>query len=163
MYDMYGAILAEKDDLYEYYERRSHSRINRICIDGRVTGCGKCVGYCQYSGHPGFLTKALRKQHDCVSKNCYHYVSKPLKEKRRVESQTDTYLNKISCILHPYEGMKVLGVDATNEGLLLRYITITNSYSLEELSKMLEEKFGCSVIWKRLDYSFDVCAKLLLA
>lgn len=160
---MCGAVLTKENNLYAYYEGRSRSRINRICIDGRVTGCGKCVGYCQYSGHPGFLTKALRKQHNCISRNCHHYVSKPLKEKRQVESRTGTYLNKIGCILQPYEGMRVLGVDATNEGLLLRYITITNSYSLGEITEMLEEKLGCSIIWKRLDYSFDVCAKLLLA
>lgn len=163
MCDMYEAVLTKENNLYAYYEGRSHSRINRICIDGRVTGCGKCVGYCQYSGHPGFLTRDLRKQHNCIGRGCYYYVSRPRKEKNQIESQSGIYLNKVKHILQPYEGMKVLGVDETNEGLLLRYITITNSYSLEELTEMLEEKLGCDIIWERLNYNFDVCAKLLFA
>lgn len=160
---MHEAVLTKGKDLYAYYEEKSHSRINRTCINGRVTGCGKCVGYCQYSGHPGFLTRDLRKQHDCINRNCYYYVPKPLKEKRQIENRRGTYLDTIACILHPYEGMKVLGVDETDEGLLLRYITITNSYSLEELTEKLKEKFECRIAWKKLDYSFDVCAKLLFA
>lgn len=160
---MCGAVLANGNDLYSYYDRKSRSRINRVCIDGRVTGCGKCVGYCQYIGHPGFLTKELRKQHNCINKNCYYYVSKPKREKTRIESRSGVYLNEINCVLRPYEGMKVLGVDETNEGLLLRYVTITNCYPLDELSRLLTYKFGCSIIWKKLDYSFDVCAKLLFA
>lgn len=46
------------------------------CINGRVTGSNKCVGYCQYEGHPGFLTKELRKQHNCIGKECYYYIQK---------------------------------------------------------------------------------------
>lgn len=41
---------------------------HRRCIDGTVTGCGNCVGYCQFRDHPGYLTKDLRKQHDCIKK-----------------------------------------------------------------------------------------------
>ena len=48
----------------------------RKCIDGSVTGCGKCVGYCNYRGHPGYLTKELRRQHNCVKKSCRYYESK---------------------------------------------------------------------------------------
>lgn len=160
---MYEAGLAGEKDLYAYYEGKSRSRINRICIDGRVTGCGKCVGYCQYGEHPGFLTKDLRKQHDCVKRKCYHYVPKTKKEKRQIKNQTGTYLDKIGGVLQPYEGMKVLGVDETDGGLILRYITITNGYSMEDLTEVLEERFGRSIIWRKLDYSFDVCAKLLFA
>ena len=160
---MFGAITYSAEDLYSHYESNCRSKINRVCIDGRVTGCGKCVGYCQYSGHPGFLTKDLRKQHDCINRKCYHYVRKPMKEKTQIESQPDVYLDDIGYVLQPYEGMKVLSVNKINEGLLLKYVTITNCYSLEELSRKLKNKFGYNITWKRLDYSFDVCTKLLFA
>lgn len=49
---------------------------HRRCIDGKNTGCGNCVGYCKYNGHPGYLTKELRKKHDCIKKGCNYYVPK---------------------------------------------------------------------------------------
>ncbi len=49
---------------------------HRKCIDGKITGCGNCVGYCKYCEHPGYLTKDLRKKHDCIKKNCNYYVPK---------------------------------------------------------------------------------------
>lgn len=161
---MYETIFHSAEDLYSHYESNCRSKVNRVCIDGRVTGCGKCVGYCQYSGHPGFLTKDLRKQHDCLNRNCYHYVPKPPKEKPQVTcNKLSAYLNEIGCARLPYEGMKVLDVNESDEGLLLRYITITNGYSLEELSGMLADKLGCNIFWEKLDYNFDVCAQLLFA
>ena len=51
----------------------------RKCINGKFTGCGKCVGYCSYQIHPGFLTRELRKEHDCIKKGCYYYQSKKTK------------------------------------------------------------------------------------
>lgn len=55
------------------YQSNPH---HRRCIDGKITGCGKCVGYCNYDGHPGYLTKELRKEHDCIKKGCNYYISK---------------------------------------------------------------------------------------
>ena len=48
----------------------------RRCIDGKITGCGNCVGYCQFWGHPGYLTKELRKEHNCIKKGCNYYIPK---------------------------------------------------------------------------------------
>lgn len=62
---------------YSQYEKRSPSKYTRKCIDGTITGCGNCVGYCQYNQHPGFLTADMRKEHNCVGKGCDYYVAKP--------------------------------------------------------------------------------------
>ena len=51
------------------------SRVRR-CIDGSLTGCGNCVGYCNFHEHPGYLTKDLRKKHNCVNKACRYYERK---------------------------------------------------------------------------------------
>ncbi len=48
----------------------------RRLITGKITGSNNCVGYCQYNRHPGFLTRELRKQHNCLGKSCDYYVAK---------------------------------------------------------------------------------------
>lgn len=70
-------VYSTETNLYDSLEKHNYSKYNRRCIDGRITGCGNCVGYCQYSEHPGYLTKELRKQHNCINKNCFYYVAKP--------------------------------------------------------------------------------------
>lgn len=62
--------------LYEFYEQQSGHKYNRTCIDGRITSCGNCVGYCQYKEHSGFLTAEQRKKHNCIGKACDYYVAK---------------------------------------------------------------------------------------
>ncbi len=70
---------------YEYYEKRSRSAYQRKCIDGKITGCGNCVGYCKYTEHPGFITRELRREHNCITKGCYYYVPKPKRSKQQKE------------------------------------------------------------------------------
>lgn len=67
---------------YEYYEKNSPSVYARKSIDGSIVGCSNCVGFCQFEGHPGFLTKKQRKQHNCINKKCFYYISKPKKPKQ---------------------------------------------------------------------------------
>lgn len=62
--------------LFSTREKTYDSPHHRKCIDGSVTGCGKCVGYCAFRDHPGFLTKELRKQHNCIKKGCHYYSPK---------------------------------------------------------------------------------------
>ena len=61
---------------YLYIARKEGTDAHRRCIDGRFTGSNKCVGYCDCYLHRGYLTKELRKQHNCLVKECGHYVSK---------------------------------------------------------------------------------------
>lgn len=64
---------------YVYYDKIYSSSYNRRCIDGKITGCGNCVGYCTYIEHSGFLTKQQRQEHNCIKKNCFYYLPKPKK------------------------------------------------------------------------------------
>ena len=41
----------------------------RRCIDGSVTGRNRCVAYCNYENHPGFLTRPHLLSHNCAAKN----------------------------------------------------------------------------------------------
>ena len=61
------------ENVEKKYGLKNHTR---KCIDGIITSCGNCVGYCMYCEHSGFLTKELRKKHNCIGKQCHHYVEK---------------------------------------------------------------------------------------
>ena len=51
---MYETVYSTANNKYEMYEKQSYSRYNRRCIDNSITGCGNCVGYCQYSDIQAF-------------------------------------------------------------------------------------------------------------
>ena len=73
---MNDIIYTAKDYLYKQYESLSNSQYSRRTIDGKTVGSNKCVGYCSYNQHPGFLTKELRKNHNCLKKECNYYFNK---------------------------------------------------------------------------------------
>jgi len=68
---------------YEMYEKACGNMYNRKCIDRTVTSCGNCVGYCRYVEHPGFLTRELRKIHNCIKKECFYYLPKPKRKAKK--------------------------------------------------------------------------------
>lgn len=72
-----GSFIHSSDMPYKAFDHSfGGDKYNRRCIDGTVTGCGKCVGYCAFYEHTGFLTKELRKQHNCLKKGCRYYVAR---------------------------------------------------------------------------------------
>ena len=68
---------------YDYYDSRVSIHTRR-CIDGSVTGANCCVGYCSYAAHEGFLTKDLRKQHNCIKNGCWYYIAKESRTKEAI-------------------------------------------------------------------------------
>ncbi len=73
---MNNIVYTAEGTLYGYYEKQSRSVYSRRTIDGKTVGCSKCVGYCSYDEHTGFLTQKLRKQHNCIKKRCDYYIGK---------------------------------------------------------------------------------------
>ncbi len=61
---------------YSYFEGLCKSEYTRKCIDNRIVGSNKCVGYCSFEEHRGFLTQKLRKKHNCIKKKCHYYIQK---------------------------------------------------------------------------------------
>lgn len=49
---------------------------NRTCIDRTVTNTGKCAGYCDYEGHPGYLTQKHIHKKNCIAKGCDYFRKK---------------------------------------------------------------------------------------
>ena len=163
---MESIIYSSSENTYAEYEKGSPSTYTRRSITGTVVGCNKCVGYCKYHGHPGFLTKEQRRQHDCLNKGCYYYIEKQ-KERRPVSSAIKDHspiiLSQIQRAMAE-EAIKVIRVKRT--GLCeytAYYVTITKDYSFEECAVKLQREHGITVCFVNLNYDFDTCVNLLYA
>lgn len=152
---------------YAFYDSHSKSKYNRISIDGTVVGCSRCVGYCKYDMHPGFLTEKMRKVHHCIEKGCNYYLEKDKYEKKDRKVGND-YLLQIEKSAKEHtselEGMRIMRVVKNNDAYIsVHYVAITNQYFLDECSELLSRLYGCAIRFKRLDYDFDTCVKLIMA
>ena len=153
---------------YVLYEKAEHSLYERHCIDGKIVGCSKCCGYCQCEEHPGFLTEKLRNQHNCIAKQCFHYIGKPKKEKstlQKTHDRSSLILSLAKQISDKDEGVRVLRVES---GKVLNhytafFVTITNDYSFEEYIEEIYQSIGVCVAFRKLDYDFDKCVALIQA
>ena len=76
-------IQAGKDgsryELYAEMEERYGRGHDRKCINKKYTASCKCIGYCMYEWHPGFVTHELMKKHNCLERDCKHFLAKPKK------------------------------------------------------------------------------------
>lgn len=150
---------------YDFYEKKAHSIHNRRCIDGKITGCGNCVGYCQYEMHPGFLTKELRQEHNCIKKGCYYYIPKP--RKIGFEHASKSLSKEILSFSQAYttesDGIKFVRADKQSaDNYTIYYIAITNDIELNTLKVKIQNQFICNVNFVKLSYTFDVCEQLFL-
>ena len=92
---MNNIVYTTEVNRYAFFEKRSPSAFTRVCIDGHITGSNKCVGYCQYKEHSGFLTTELLVQHDCIKKGCDYFIAKP-KYKDTTKNHDDMSLTILS-------------------------------------------------------------------
>lgn len=163
---MYETVYSTANHKYEMYEKQSHSRYNRRCIDSSITGCGNCVGYCQYSKHPGFLTEKLRKQHNCIGKQCFHYVPKPEKKKvpQLLVDLSSSILTLAHRVMSEDECVRVIRVENTEFNQYTAfYVTITNECQFDGYASRIEDELGIRVSFQKLNYDFDKCVALLCA
>ena len=163
---MENIIYSSSENLYAEYEKDSPSAFARRSITGAVVGCSKCVGYCKYHGHPGFLTKDQRRQHDCLNKGCYYYVEKQ-KERRSnpstIKDHTPYVLSQIRQTMTE-EAVKVIRVKGTGlQEYTAFYVTITKDDSFDECAVKLQRECGITVRFVKLDYDFDTFVHLLYA
>lgn len=150
---------------YTYYDSRYPNTYSRRCIDGSTVGCNKCVGYCQYEGHEGFLTEKHRKAHDCLGKECFHYLPKPRAERRAKMDTctTATLKDGVAEILTKFEGLRPMHIELDTAGIcLIEYITISNAYIIPEIEREISNLLGKPAKMVKLDYDFDRVVQLLL-
>lgn len=161
---MNNVVFTTEVDKYNFFEEKSPSRYTRRCINNKIIGSNKCVGYCQYSGHPGFLTKDLLEQHNCIEKGCDYFVIKPSKEK----SNTDNYDISALILTHARnsfssnEGIKIMNVkNAEYKKYKVFYVAITSEYSFDDYISVVLDIYDVNITFVRLNYDFETCATLI--
>lgn len=164
---MYEITYLSNPNRYAQYEKQNQLNHNRRCIDGTVTGCNKCVGYCQYREHPGFLTEKQRLEHKCIEKQCFYYIPKPQKEKEMSNHFVDlssTILTMVHNVMTEAEGVRVIRVEnAEYNQYKAFYITITNECEFGKYSSQIQSDLDIELNFIRLNYDFDKCVALLCA
>lgn len=151
---------------YTYLNKRHGTNNNRRCIDGHITGCNKCVGYCNFDEHPGFLTDKLRSQHQCIAKKCHYYLAKPatIRERKANKAGQDIdILESAIEALSDKEGVKPMRVKPEGDTFIVQFVTITNLLELDKTAKQLSQDLGVSIRFERLMYDFDKCVSLIMA
>ena len=149
---------------YERLERQSQSAYNRRCINGKITGCGNCVGYCKFCEHPGFLTSKLREQHDCIRKACRYYLPKEraYTPKAQKDNGSKTLLQVAKRCAQHIDDMRIMRVRSEDDHWVIEYITVFGDCDLSDIEKAIELCTGVPVKLQKLNYSFDRCVELLL-
>lgn len=149
---------------YETYELRSKSLHNRKCIDGKITGCGNCVGYCKYHNHPGFLTQKHREQHDCIRKECKYYLPKErsLCSNVKDDNRPELILQAAKQCTDQIDDIRVLSSKKTNAGWIIGYITVFGGLNIPLIEQAVTHHSGVKVKFRKLDYDFERCVELLL-
>ena len=161
---MDNLIYTTEVDKYASFEKKSPNKFTRICIDGRITGRNKCLGYCQYDEHPGFLTADLIKQHNCKEKNCSYFVAKP--KKQRLSYETDDFSSEILAhcknAFDNNEYIKIMGIKNTEYNkFTITYISITKEINFKNYVNLALELFGVEISFVKLNYDFDNCIEIL--
>ncbi len=153
---------------YEKYARKQHDKYNRRIITGKIVGNNNCVGYCKYDGHPGFLTAALREEHECDKKGCYYYIPKPKYEKqpsyKDINNIEDEIIATARTITKSYEGMKIINVSlATKQNCVIKYVTLSNTYPIKEIEADISRAFGLTVQMVQIKCDYETSAQLIFS
>ncbi len=149
---------------YQKLEERYGDGYNRKCIDGRITGCGKCVGFCKYAGHSGFLTERHRLTHQCVEKGCKYYTPKPGKIRMimPIPDPEQALQSLVRKAVSDMDGLKVTRIHHDNGSWIANYVTISNEYDLVEAEKAVRRQSGLRFSFHRLNLDFDTCARIIM-
>lgn len=152
--------------LYHEVMQNTMRGYNLRCIDGSIHGCSKCVGYCSYDGHTGFLTTKMQEEHDCIGKKCFYHFSKPEVPKRRREDNR-SLPRKILSIAQAetatMEGLRVIRVSmGPNARCIVHYAAIAE-YDMTPVQEAIAESSEYPVCMKQIPCDFDTAVTLIMS
>lgn len=151
--------------LYREVENKTIKNFNLRCIDGSIHGCGKCVGYCSYDGHAGFLTAEMQKEHQCIAKGCFHHSPKPAAQKRLHDNSSlqKRILSIAQAATMAMEGLRVIRVVVeSNANCVVYYATIAE-YDVSPVAKEITASTKCQATMKQIPCDFDVAIALVMS
>jgi len=149
---------------FNTYDRRYHSTYNRKCFDGTITGVGKCVGYCEYNEHPGFINEALEKKHRCVEKNCSYFIPKQKNKvlgRAKSNGDEDEMISIASKETSDMEGLRVMRASKNDAGEWTVYYIAIAEYSLREAADRIERQLCKKIGFSKLPYKYEIAANLI--
>lgn len=151
------------DSVYSEMMLRTIDGYNLRCIDGAIHGCSKCVGYCSYQGHSGFLTSDQVKEHQCIEKGCYYHYTKPNSDKPRRANEDDTLVLKAATeATAEMEGLKVIRARQATKGLWTVYYVAIAQYMLLPVEAVLSQMMGGRVQMQQIHCDFNMAASLVM-
>ena len=140
---------------------------NRKTISGQIVGSNKCVGYCKYKEHTGFLTQRNRKEHNCIGKGCNYYV--PKEKTNYTKSIVISVPNYRDDILKLAQSLTkddaVFITKVIQNGLFeysIEFFSITNERVMEKHIDAISDYFGVEINLKQKNYDYEICVNLML-
>ena len=94
----------------------------------------------------------------------YYYLSKPKTEKVKNSRKNNTteIIKKSSEVIANLEGIKIIRAEEiTQGGWKLKYVTLTNDYSIADLERLISTVLGQKAVMQRLNYDFEIAAQLI--
>lgn len=152
--------------LYREVERETIRNFNLRCIDGSLHGCGRCVGYCTYDGHAGFLTAELQGEHQCIEKGCFYHFSKP-KAQRNLRDNNKSLRRRILLTAQDataaMEGLRVIRAAVEPDATCVVYYAAIAEYDVAPIVEAIAASTGCQVTMKQIPCDFDVAVALVMS
>ena len=62
-----------------------------------------------------------------------------------------------------FEGMKIMRADKGDSGWRLKYISLSDAYPIGRIAESISEAVGETVVMIRLDYDFELAARLMFS
>lgn len=150
--------------LYQEMAEKTARNFNLRCIDGALHGQSKCVGFCAYEYHSGFLTAKQEHEHRCRERNCIHHHPKPFVKRCRKNAERARKAEIITAAKEAtaeLEGLLVLRAAKEGDNSWTVWYTAIAGYDLVKTEEQLCEKLGCSVHMRPLCCDFDTATALV--
>lgn len=152
--------------LYREIEKKTIRNFNLRCIDGSVHGCGRCVGYCSYDGHAGFLTPELQKTHQCIEKGCYYHYPKPAAQKRSHDNNRASQKRILSiaqAATATMEGLRVIRVSIEPNTRCIVYYAAIAEYDISSVADEIAADTEFQICMKQIPCDFNAAVALVMS
>ncbi len=150
--------------VYREMADRTARGFNLRCMDGTLRGRSKCVGFCAYEQHPGFLTARQEREHQCHEKGCFYHHAKPaVQRNRRDENRVKQaeIMAAARAATARMEGLRVLRAAQEPDGGWTVWYAAISGYDLSEVEERLRKETECRISMKPLRCDFDTAAALV--
>ena len=152
--------------LYTEVKSKTISNYNLRCIDGTIHGCGKCVGYCAYEGHIGFLTAKMQAEHQCLEKGCFYHSPKPQEPRRRQdngEQASTQVLVAAQMASKDLEGIRFIRAGLQTGRECEVYYAAIALYDLSQIAREIQDQTGYIPRMKQIPCDFDTAVALVMS